>query len=83
MSATLTSPEAQAPGYWKSLSASRRTMIIWLGGLLVLAVILLVTKYARGFVANISVLLGIVAGCIVAASLGKMSFAKVAKAHWF
>jgi uracil-xanthine permease len=50
---------------------------------LVLAVILLITKYARGFVANISVLLGIVAGCIVAASLGKMSFAKVAKAHWF
>ena len=37
----------------------------------VLAVILLISRYARGFVANISVL------------LGKMGFDKVAKAHWF
>lgn len=49
----------------------------------VLVFILLLVKYARGFVANISVLLGIVAGCAVAAALGKMSFDKVAKAHWF
>jgi NCS2 family nucleobase:cation symporter-2 len=49
----------------------------------VLIFILLLVKYARGFVANISVLLGIVAGCVVAAAMGKMSFDKVAKAHWF
>ena len=49
----------------------------------VLAVILLISRYARGFVANISVLLGIVAGCVVAVALGKMGFDKVAKAHWF
>ncbi len=49
----------------------------------VLVVILLLVKYARGFVANISVLLGIVFGCALAAALGKMSFDKVAKAHWF
>jgi uric acid transporter len=49
----------------------------------VLAVILLISRYARGFVANISVLLGIVAGCALAAGLGKMGFDKVAKAHWF
>ena len=50
---------------------------------LVLVAILLVTKYMRGFVANISVLLGIVVGCIIAAGLGKMHFDKVEKAHWF
>jgi NCS2 family nucleobase:cation symporter-2 len=49
----------------------------------VLVFILLLVKYAKGFVANISVLLGIVAGCVVAVALGKMNFDKVAKAHWF
>ncbi len=49
----------------------------------VLVFILLLVKYAKGFVANISVLLGIVAGCVVAAGLGKMGFDKVAKAGWF
>ncbi|MDA2958494.1 MAG: ABC transporter permease, partial [Actinomycetota bacterium] len=43
MSATLTSPEATAPGYWKSLSTARRTMIIWLGGLLVLSIVRIIT----------------------------------------
>jgi NCS2 family nucleobase:cation symporter-2 len=49
----------------------------------VLLFILLLVKYARGFFANISVLLGIVAGCAVAAALGKMTFEKVAQARWF
>ncbi|MFY9512284.1 MAG: solute carrier family 23 protein, partial [Rubrivivax sp.] len=49
----------------------------------VLVFILLLVKYAKGFVANISVLLGIVAGCAVAAMLGKMHFDKVASAKWF
>jgi NCS2 family nucleobase:cation symporter-2 len=49
----------------------------------VLVFILLLVKYAKGFVANISVLLGIVAGCVVAVALGKLNFDKVAKAHWF
>ncbi|ODV10969.1 MAG: permease [Rubrivivax sp. SCN 70-15] len=49
----------------------------------VLAVILLLVRYGRGFVANIAVLLGIVAGCVVAAGLGQMSFAKVGQARWF
>jgi NCS2 family nucleobase:cation symporter-2 len=49
----------------------------------VLVVILLISRYARGFIANISVLLGIVAGGIVAVAMGKMGFDKVAKAHWF
>ncbi|KAF4531288.1 hypothetical protein B566_EDAN019391, partial [Ephemera danica] len=49
----------------------------------VLAAILLLMRYTRGFVNNISVLLGLVAGCVLAAALGKMGFDKVAKAHWF
>lgn len=49
----------------------------------VLIVVLLLVKYAKGFVANISVLLGIVAGCAVAIAMGKMNFDKVANAHWF
>ena len=49
----------------------------------VLLLILLLVKYTRGFIANISVLLGIVGGCAVAMALGKMHFDKVAAAHWF
>ncbi|MEQ1805285.1 MAG: nucleobase:cation symporter-2 family protein [Burkholderiaceae bacterium] len=49
----------------------------------VLLAILLLVKFTRGFVSNIAVLLGIVAGCAVAAFLGKMNFDKVAKANWF
>ncbi len=49
----------------------------------VLVFILLLVKYSKGFVANISVLLGIVAGCAVAMAMGKMSFDKVGKAAWF
>ena len=50
----------------------------------VLVFILLLVKYAKGFIANISVLLGIVAGCAaLAIAMGKMNFDKVAKAHWF
>jgi len=49
----------------------------------VLLLILLITKYAAGFLANIAVLVGIVAGCAVAWGIGKMSFSKVDHAEWF
>jgi NCS2 family nucleobase:cation symporter-2 len=49
----------------------------------VLVTILLIARYAKGFVSNIAVLLGIVAGAVLAALLGKMSFAKVDTAKWF
>ena len=49
----------------------------------VLLLVLMLVRFGKGFVANISVLLGIVAGCVLAASMGKMHFDKVAKAHWF
>ncbi len=49
----------------------------------VLLAILLIARYARGFAANISVLLGIVVGAVLASWLGLMTFDKVAKAAWF
>lgn len=50
---------------------------------LVLVSILLIVKYAKGFVANISVLLGIVIGGVVSAVTGLMTFEKVQRAEWF
>ena len=50
---------------------------------LVLASILLFAKYGKGFVANISVLLGIVVGAVASIALGLMNFDKVSKAAWF
>lgn len=49
----------------------------------VMLVILCIVKFTRGFLANISVLLGIVLGCIVAAATGLMHFDKVVSASWF
>lgn len=49
---------------------------------LVLVSILLIVKFAKGFVANISVLLGIVIGAVVATVMGIMTFEKVGKAAW-
>lgn len=50
---------------------------------IVLLSILAIAKFGKGFVANIAVLLGIVLGGVIAAILGKMSFAKVGAAGWF
>jgi NCS2 family nucleobase:cation symporter-2 len=47
---------------------------------LVLAAILLIGRFARGFVANVAVLLGLILGFIVAALLGRVDFAGVASA---
>jgi NCS2 family nucleobase:cation symporter-2 len=49
----------------------------------VLIAILLIARFAKGFIANISVLLGIIIGAVIAVALGKMSFDKVADASWF
>jgi xanthine permease len=57
---------------------------IYLGvSLAVLACILLITRYVRGFFANISVLMGIVFGFLIALGLGKVSFAGLEQVKWF
>ncbi len=48
----------------------------------VLVCILLITKYLRGFLANIAVLLGIVIGFLAALALGQVSFAGLHDAPW-
>ncbi|HEY4802316.1 MAG TPA: nucleobase:cation symporter-2 family protein [Paraburkholderia sp.] len=56
---------------------------IYLGlSLLVLTLILLINKFGRGFIANISVLLGIVAGFAIALALGRVNLAGMASAPW-
>ena len=50
---------------------------------LVLVSILLITKFAKGFLANVAVLAGIVIGAIVATAMGFMTYEKVAQADWF
>lgn len=49
----------------------------------VLLSILMIARFAKGFIANISVLLGIVIGCVLAIAIGAMNFDKVAKADVF
>ncbi|UHC14912.1 purine permease [Methylobacterium currus] len=50
---------------------------------LVLLTILGLIRWGRGFLANVAVLLGIVAGSVLAACLGLMPLDKVAAAPWF
>jgi xanthine permease len=50
--------------------------------LFVLLVVLGLIKWGTGFVANVAVLLGIVAGAVLASLLGIMHFEKVASASW-
>jgi uric acid transporter len=51
--------------------------------LAVLVFILLVMRFARGFLANVSVLLGIVFGTLVSMALGRVSFSGLGEASWF
>jgi uric acid transporter len=50
---------------------------------LVLVSILLITRFGRGFVCNISVLLGLVIGMIIAALLGQVDFSRLSDTAWF
>ncbi len=48
----------------------------------VLIFILLITKFFKGFFANISVLLGLIFGMIIAMFLGKVNFAGISEEPW-
>ena len=50
---------------------------------IVLVSILLIIKFAKGFIGNISVLLGIILGFLLALALDKVSFAGLQEAKWF
>lgn len=69
-----------APTVMNPLYASGTNILI---ALVVLGTILAVSRFGRGFVANIAVLIGIAVGGILAAVMGLMNFDKVAAAGWF
>jgi len=57
---------------------------LYLGiSLTVLVFILLIIRFASGFLANISILLGLLFGFIIALSLGKVDFNGLQDASWF
>jgi len=68
-------PMVDNPGY-----AALENMAI---AAFVLIVVMLMVRFGKGFIANISVLVGIIAGCLLTFALGDMHFDKVAKAQWF
>ncbi|WP_134681355.1 nucleobase:cation symporter-2 family protein [Paracoccus ravus] len=68
-------PTVPNPAY-----ASAQNIII---GLVVLGAILALSRFGKGFVSNIAVLLGIVGGGVLAASMGMMHFEAVSEAAWF
>ncbi|PAD33273.1 nucleobase:cation symporter-2 family protein [Paenibacillus sp. 7523-1] len=49
----------------------------------VLLFILILNRYARGFVKSLAVLIGIIAGTLIAALMGKVNFSPVQEASWF
>lgn len=51
--------------------------------LIVLVSILLIVRFAKGFLGNIAVLLGIIIGFVIALAAGKVNFSGVEQAHWF
>ncbi|MCE1244557.1 nucleobase:cation symporter-2 family protein [Oryzomicrobium sp.] len=51
--------------------------------LLVLVVILLISKYGKGFVANVAVLVGLVVGFFVSLGMGRINFSGLDQASWF
>jgi uric acid transporter len=52
-------------------------------GLTTLLLVLLIQRFATGIIANLSVLLGLLAGTLVAALTGQIDFTEVAAAPWF
>ncbi len=68
-------PVATLPGYGDPLN-----LVI---AAFTLLVILTLAKYATGFIANVAVLIGTLAGFVVAVAVGKVNFAPLESAHWF
>nr|WP_321301078.1 nucleobase:cation symporter-2 family protein [Alcaligenes faecalis] len=51
--------------------------------LMVLTVILLITKFARGFLANVAVLIGLLVGFFVSLAMGRITFEGLDQTSWF
>jgi len=81
-SATMAPPPgtAIAPALNNPLYAPVSNIIL---SAIVLVVIVVIARFAKGFLSNIAVLCGIVVGAVIAAALGMMHYDKIASAEWF
>ncbi len=52
-------------------------------GFLTIAIILLISVFARGFMKSVSILIGILVGTLIAGAMGMVSLKPVAEASWF
>jgi NCS2 family nucleobase:cation symporter-2 len=68
-------PVPSAPDYGSPLNLGVASIV--------LVFILLVTKFVKGFFANISVLLGLILGMVIAIALGKVNFGNIGQVSWF
>jgi uric acid transporter len=71
---------ALAPSMPNALYATPSNILL---STMVLLAILAVAKFGKGFLQNISILLGILFGGVLAVLMGKMGFSKVVDASWF
>jgi NCS2 family nucleobase:cation symporter-2 len=67
--------DASAPGYGNLSHLALAGAIILL--------IVLINRFARGFLLSLAVLIGLIVGVIVAAFMGLVDFSGVGGAHWF
>ena len=51
-------------------------------GFLTFLIVIFTYKFAKGFLGNLSVLIGLIAGTAIAFAMGVANFAEVGKAHW-
>ena len=51
-------------------------------GFLTFLIVIFIYKFAKGFIGNLSVLIGLIAGTAIAFAMGVANFAEVGKAHW-
>jgi len=58
---------------------SPKNMVI---GIIVLAIVLLLHKFGKGFVKTMSLLIGVIVGTIIAGVMGMIDFSPVADANW-
>lgn len=54
---------------------------MWLAGL-TLVIVVLVNRFAKGFLGNLSVLMGLLGGTLIAYCLGEVHFAEVSQSEW-
>lgn len=70
---------------WAVVKVTRNMAVLFISAfhLVVLLFILLVTRFAKGFMSNVAVLLGIIFGFILSMMMNEVSLAGLYDAKWF